>query len=399
MQSTAERPIDALAVLARSRATGELIATSPGAETHLYLHGGRVVWGIDSRRPDGFAERLHDAAGVAHETLREVLDECRRGRLAVAETLVAWGLTSIDGLRLAMLEHLRDTLTTLSRDRAATAFFLARAWPEPDRRLAFALDELGLESPRPAGDEGGSSSLARAAADRFDGLLWVEVHDDAACIDAAPASESSRVPSSVARSTLGDGADFLAVVARDLKLFGTAARDGGAVWCRVADGATLGGAIAALSGLDCLPERRSIVPQPRLLASAWRSGETPWLRSLERVAARGHEVLGALVLDPGGTRIAGLGYGELSADVCVALCRRRAAALVDVRSITDDARPQLVTGEPSVWCFGAIVAEGPDPADVTTAWLLVDRSASQGLGWSYLGALVHDLSSNPHASA
>lgn len=384
--STAEHPIDRLVALAARRATGELVSISPTGETHLYLQQGRIAWGIDSRCPQSFAGQLQITAGIADEMLREVVDECRRGRLSLTATLVEWGLTSVEDLRRALRVHLRDTLATLAHDDGGESFFLARTWPPDDATFTFDLVDLELDTSAPQGHASTRASLAARVRARVDGLAWAEELEGDRLVDADPPTTMPRTPKDLVGATLLDGAEFAAAHASDASLFGIATHGERSLWCRVSERSTLGGALSAIATIDGVLDRRPHAPRPRPATPTWVAGDPELLATLREFCARGHEVLGAIVLHDGLEMRAGLGYDALVPDDCLALVRRRCVALQGATARSIGMR-RMVTGESSVWCFGAAL----EHSDSLTLWLTVDRSATQGLGWTYLATLANAL--------
>lgn len=91
-----DEPLKILASLVERNVSGELICASPEAEIHVFLKRGRIAWAIDSRRPAAFADGLVEI-DLDAETLREVIETCRRENLPLGETLVGWGLLSWEG--------------------------------------------------------------------------------------------------------------------------------------------------------------------------------------------------------------------------------------------------------------------------------------------------------------
>lgn len=388
-------PISRLTMLAEQRATGELVAASSTGETHVYLQRGRIAWATDSRIPEGFAGHLQEVAGLAADTLREVTDECRRGRLPLGETLVSWGFATPESLRLALHRQLRDALAMLSDERGTETLFLPRDWPTHDAELTFGLDEVIATPVSPVRADPTADETAAMLRDRVDGLAWVEVFDADVRVDADPPDAAVRT-APVLRAILGDGADFVVLREGGHSEVGMGSQ-GRSLWCHIAEAATLGGTLTALPDVGGVlrPAVPPKVPM-RSIAPCWTLGEGALLSALAAFVGRAQDVVAAVVFtDATDEPVAGVGHVSSGADVFASIARRRRAAL-DVELATG--RPEsrsMVTGErmtaapesaapdpgtPDCWCFGARLAA---PAEVTL-WLFLDRACAQGLGWAYL---------------
>lgn len=382
-----EHPFAKLSALADGHATGELIATSTGGETHVFLHRGRVAWATDSRRPNAFARHLQ-SVGIGGEVLREVTEECRRGRLPLVETLVAWGLATAEDLRAALQQQLREMLELLRVDDRGQTLFLARDWPSYDSSLTFdvddlvataAHDELQVRS-RLLGPELGPGLAQRVRA-RVDGLTWVELLERDRIVECEPSSDEPRTPAEVL-AALSDGAELVAVQSDSECLLGIAIADSRTLWCRCDASTRLGSIFAPLAMLTGFADASSRAATPTTGAAAWSSGDpsSPWAATLDAFTARAHEVLAALVLDASGRAVAAVGRAPLDPQRCIELANRRRPAIV-VEPHGTAASRAMVSAEGSTWCFGTRLDDGH------TGWILLDRSTAQGLGWTYLSVL------------
>jgi hypothetical protein len=120
----------------------ELICVSASIEIHVYLQAGRVAWALDSEHPLAFAGQLQESGGIDPTALREVVASCRRERLPLGETLVAWGLSTWDGVRACLRHQIQLALRALGAVDAAETVFLSRTYRAYDERLTFDVHEL-----------------------------------------------------------------------------------------------------------------------------------------------------------------------------------------------------------------------------------------------------------------
>lgn len=73
-------PLAILVELSEARMSGELICASDEAEVHVYLQHGRIAWATDSTHPFAFTRRLREITAIENDTLREILEACKRER-------------------------------------------------------------------------------------------------------------------------------------------------------------------------------------------------------------------------------------------------------------------------------------------------------------------------------
>ena len=106
-------PVTRLCELAEAGATGELVCVGAGFEAHVFLQAGRVAWATDSTHPFAFASHLQRIAKIDVPTFRQVVEECRREKLPLGETLVAWGLATWDQVRAALTHQIGEAVALL----------------------------------------------------------------------------------------------------------------------------------------------------------------------------------------------------------------------------------------------------------------------------------------------
>lgn len=382
-----DHPLERLAALSNRRATGELVAASEAAETHVYLHAGRIVWATDSRRPQGFARQLLLTAGIPADTLREVTEECRRCGLPLGETLISWGLVSAADLRLALERQLSETLALLRADDPLPTLFLARDWPSYDTGPTFTLADL-----LPSSAEGTLTDDEPAAAVRVrvDGLVWVERFDGDRRVDVDPAADAPRTSAALLNATLVDDARFVAVRHADGCTLGLQTGGRSSLWCQLADESRLGGVLAALAIGGGATDRRPPSTEARAPDPVWTIGDAddPGLACILGFVRRAQEVVAVVLVDEDQAVSPRAGVGFIPAERCVGVARRRRGALVDAGGALEGTA--MVSDEGDLWCFGArLWADGRSTG--RTVWIFLDRGNAQGLGWTYVTALARSL--------
>jgi hypothetical protein len=407
---TVARPLDALITHAKSGASGEFVCAAKLGEIHVYLQKGKIAWATDSKHAFAFASYLQAAAGIDKNTFRQVVEECRREKLPLGETIVAWGLTTLEGVREALFHQVEQALRLLSSVDTGQALFLERVYRKYDERLVFHVSEFldvlepseALPSPLAESQPPPSahcSDLARQLRSSVEGLSWVEVLKNDQVVDADPVAQSGRVASRLARSTLLDGADFIAVRSACSSVLGLSLSESRSVWCRIIADSTFGAVVSAIWSVAGVSEQAFSCAPPAKHSKAWSIGaeSSATNEAIRMFLTRASDVLGTIVLANNATKepVAGYGCGALEIDRCLDVARRRRHSL-GLALTTDDGQCALdsigfdlrtmVSGERSLWCYGAeIEPEGE------TLWLFLDRKNSQGLGWAYLTALTRAL--------
>ncbi len=389
-------------------ASGEFICACDAAEVHVYLQRGRIAWATDSEHRFAFASHLQEVAGIGAEEFRHVVEECRRDKLPLGETLVAWGLVSWEGVRRSLSHQIELALTLLTRIERGQAVFLERTYGSYDERLTFDLrDFVSAEKPSrpsapaalpPMSDRPGLAQHVRRS---IDGVLWVEVFDGERIVEAEPEVRGARLPAALVRTTLLDGADFVAMRSARSSVVGVGLSDKRSLWCRLSADSTFGSVVSAVASIAAPVDKAIEAPPPRPDVIAWAVGAHEPDDAIGAFMHRANDVLGAIVLDGDSASdpIAGCGSSALGAEPSVDIARRRARSFQGTHLPADREDKELgsmgfflremVTGERACWCFGAEL----DPSTGHTLWLFLDRRTSQGLGWAYLSALARTLRS------
>jgi hypothetical protein len=181
-------PREVLREALASGRSGEVVVRRGDDVGRVYLIDGHVGWAVAS----GSTARVEEIvryAGVTlgDDTVRELIDECRRTGAHFADVLVSWGLLGAGDARECVRRFVADQLTTLLASEGAVALFLpkARAY---GGGLRFAWSEVGGATipPRPLVDAGGpapslawigAATVLAAEVERIDGVVGVVALD------------------------------------------------------------------------------------------------------------------------------------------------------------------------------------------------------------------------------
>lgn len=401
-----------IAVLAKEQASGELICASDSVEVHVYLQRGRVAWATDAAQPLAFTRYLLERAQIDVEVFREILDSCRREKRPIGETLIAWGVATKEEVRDALRHQIELALALLHQCGHVQTLFLKRTsqFADYDAELTFALEELlvktGPQMPMTrsrlmaaiAVDGPAAPPLLRLRA-QLDGIEWAEVLEGTTSLEWFPeASQKPRSASDLAKNTLLDGSELVAMRNGSSTLAGVALSPTRSLWCLVDDKHTVGELISALSSF----QTEHVFPPTEPTTNAgrlWSFGpslpvvDTAMRELLERVP----ELSGLFITDPATPKSTyGVGRMTVSSQDLITLIERRAHAFVQ-RSATAEASEvdgegmtarRAMTAESQFLLYAAEIVIGDRPRFV---WLTLDRSSSKGIGWGYLTTLSRTM--------
>jgi hypothetical protein len=415
------RPIDVLEAVSRREASGELICASATAEVHVFLQRGRIAWATDSEHPFAFTRYLQKTAQIDAEAFRDILESCKREKRPLGETLVSWGVATPEEVRDALRHQVVLALEVLCTGGPAQTLFLdrTRQFSQYESSLTFELNEIlpgactgpdvgVVASPTPSIEPGPGSAVpeqyARRLLDSVEGVLWAELLEATRVLDAAPEpARSDRFPREIVERSVLDGAQLVALRSPEGTLAGVALPDTRSLWCRLAVDATVGAAVSALAAFGQTDRNADGGAELGSGATtAWTGGasEGQAADELRGFLARAPEALCALVTSHGDDAWwSGAGAGGIAPEWALDLVHRRARVL-GVGSVFEELAPRaddeegvgfrfrsMMSAERRVWCFGADLETRPR----RTLWLLLDRRASQGLGWAYLTSLSRQL--------
>lgn len=415
---TTKDAISEIVDLAAGNASGEFICATSSLEVHVYLQAGRVAWATDSKHPFAFAKYLQESARIDDDTFRQVIEDCRRDKLPLGETLVKWGLVSEEGVRDALRHQIRQAFDELLAAPTCHALFLDRGYSGYNPRLTFDVHEFLAASSSQVRDEPpqsrvsieGRSGFARQLRESIDGLSWVEVLEGEALVDGDPAGANARTPLCVLRTSIHDGADFVAIRSAQGSLVGLGAAGERSLWCRLSADSPFGAAVSTLWTITSTGRRSNVssVSRPGPVTHFAGDEHGPLTSEMRGFLERAPEVLAAVVLDAGDRSVPTVGFAvpEVEVDRCLTIARKRSECLSCQLWMGSDNRERsldsvgfylktMVSGEGNLWCFGAEL--GVDPPE--TLWLFLHRGCSQGLGWAYLSTLYRALSHVPNRAS
>ena len=402
-----ERPLSTLDRLIGQRASGELICAAPDLEVHVFLQRGRVAWCTESGKPFAFTRKLTELTDLDRDTFRQILDECRRDRLPLGETLIQWRVASIEQVREALRHQIVDALESLVNESEVQVLFLERSreFAEYDEALTFELDDVlpdaatsreTIDADRSRDDD--LDARLQRFCDEVTGLAWAGVVQRGTSLAWHPSTKPrAETIARLSEFSLDACADFVAVRAGLGTVIGAALadRDGG-VWCGLGVDSTIGAAVSALTEIFPLDDKpaEGIMSTPEIDSD----GDSPAAATVFAFMERARDVLGVALVDRDGSSPYRAVRGGPGLRDALTPLERRLPILEAADHLNDlwpgerdddfgSAPTSVVTGEGPLWCFGAELTCGPSD----TIWLLTGRGTSQGLGWAYLSALGRQL--------
>jgi hypothetical protein len=396
--------LSAIQSLASRAATGELICASSDLEVHVYLQRGRIAWATSSKAELAFSRDLLRRTGVDKETFREIIEDCRKSRRPLGETLVAWGLATREDVRESLRLQMQHALSTLEgRDDVATIFLeRGERYTSYDTELTF---EIGDVLPEPRARR---SSAPPNLIDHVLGVLpdvrWIEVQRAEHVELLHPASSSPRASTrAVGSIAFGQDVDVVAVRVGLGCLLGLAYDRDRTVWLCPDRETSIGAVLAAIGTL-----LRSSEPRPGRPFGAPSSvgdGCDSCRRAVSDCLERLPELAAVTIHDPHGCDVACYrdGFDFLTA---TELQSRRSKILRLDDIVQDVSHPRdtqvdaygisnrsLLLGRHDEWHLACAVPDGTD----RTLWLTTSRHASLGLVWALMTATVRELARVPCA--
>jgi hypothetical protein len=395
----AEIPWHTLQHLVGAGATGELIIASDAIEIHVYLLDGRLAWATSSTARNEFLRRLVEIHGIASDVLRDVIEECRRTRGRLGETLITWGVATAEQIRDALRGQIEEALAAAVSHPGARCLFLPRRL-EYAMELTFALSELAIEEDAAAAVRT-SDTAEKVVTTVLDGVpdaLWVEVIEEGEVV--ARALRGTIRPTAAVeqlqRLVIDHEIDALTLrsTAHGAVLGQCLPGLPAAVWCAVGGGAKLGVTSAVLASAV---GARAVVPAPEPADEPWHEIVDPSARLGPSVFAgatrtRDELVAGFALGDSGGPT--GVWRGGLSLEDHAAWARRLAPALATpIRDAFSRAVGSLLYDHVALRAVvGTTAYYGTRiPNSSIAVWLVLRTWASQGLGWALLQTVARQV--------
>lgn len=389
-------------------ATGEYVCVSARGELHVFLQRGRIAWATDSSAPLAFRRYLLDHTLLTPEILADVLESCRRDRLPLGETLIAWKVATFDDIRAALRCQIDRALVTLEALDEGRTIFLERTreFAMYNSELTFALNEFVEErsgvrdSSVVAIAGGGILERVRTAIPELSCAL---VFEREAVVESTSETAIARVPPSIIAQSLDDGADVLALRSLRGTVIGTSLPSRGRyVAARLPADVAFGPALATLCttcGVEPALRRATSVQRAALRAMGGDGddGRPRIADAARRFLEQAGECVAAVVLE--GEHVAGAARADLDSATISRIASRRARLLArELPSDSNDVNAleqlgyslrSVMTGEGAILCFGI------ELDTQRTAWLFMDRACAQGLGWAYLLSFSRQLHALP----
>jgi len=392
-----DTPWDTLRRLVDTASTGELIIASDAVEIHVYLLDGRLAWATSSTAHNDFLRRLVDDHGIASDVLRDVIEDCRRTRGRLGETLIALRLATAAQIRDALRGQIAESLVTAANHPGARCLFLPHRLPYAPE-LTFELAALAIDAAAARRSSDTAHRVVSAVLDGVPDALWVEVADRGEVIADAvrDTARAVAVVDGLQRALADHPIDAL-TLRRTVHASVLGQRLPGlqaAVWCAVGSGARLGVTSAVLASAVGAPH-----PAPDSDAA-----DEPWQETFDAAARFGASVIAgatrhrgelvagfALGLRGGPT---GVWRGSPGLDVhagwahrlapLLAVATRDAASRSIGALIYDRVALRAVVGRAAY--YGTLLPDG-----ATAVWLVLRTWASQGLGWALLQTVARQV--------
>lgn len=126
---------------AAAEGDGELVIRDRDTTARVFLHRGKVAWAHVSDDPSGLFDILDPERGMDQDAVRGVVEECRRTRARLSDTLVRWGLVDRARLRDCLLAWTSRKIAGVRQFSNPQSLFLpaVRSYAED---LLFDLEEL-----------------------------------------------------------------------------------------------------------------------------------------------------------------------------------------------------------------------------------------------------------------
>jgi len=406
------------------KASGEFIVASNDLEVHIYLQNGRIAWSTSSASRFAFARYLIEHCGVDGEALREIVQECRRTKKPLGETLIQWGVATPEQVRDALRSQIADAVQSLAGVRNASNLFLQRqgGYDSYSSELTFELDEIlnvtlavddsnaPQAAPSPKVASGGTQSADTAVisqlTETLQDIIWAEMlRDGKVTASYSNMKDGKLATRKLSELTLGADADFAALRCMSGSIVGMAGETAETqVWCAMGPEATFGTAVSEMSEIVGLKSITGKNTHAASNAPNWSvdTGNDAVDRGwLDDVMSKSGELLSVAAIDEGSFTWRayrdGIPFDEFRQTLTHALGVFSVAQENGLWTGDDPVDPRamaffgraLVLGDASVWHF--VIETSTNP--LRYLWMSVDRCMSQGFGWALISALQRQLKS------
>ena len=390
-------PIEQLISLAEEGASGEIVVAGEALEVHVFLVDGKVAWATSSNAPNALTRNLIEMCGLDSQAIKEVVEECRRTRRPFGETLVEWGVATLDQVREALRRQVAGSVSTLYEAARAESVFLPRKVAYK-AELTFPLDDVLEHGEAPGPAQAPVDARVATLLKTLPDAQWARQHQPnieapqpegdlerlAAVLDANSAA------SMTLRSTLG------------AVLGASVAREPAWLFCGLPPATSLGMAQVLLAHAAGAAVDDEATPAPKKIGEVVRREAVEVVSSLDPVEAamaRSEQLQAVLVLDTESDSCASVYREGLDIEGIAALAKTVYGQVPDslsnllsspnddIGSVIDE-HITLSVSQEGLWHFATEPREGPGKV----VWLVVDRSASQGFGWALLTSIARQIS-------
>jgi hypothetical protein len=387
--------------------TGEFVLATPSSEVHIYLQRGRFAWATASAHPYEFRRHLQRRCHIDDETMREVIEFCRRERRPLGETLVAWNLATVEDVRASLTHQLRLALRAATAHDDVASLFLERPqFLEYDERLTFSLEELQcgdasavtrMPPPVPLPIATPAPREARAAPSLLAAAPWLTnvcVFRGGALVEDLPSEPGVARPSPELVQLLDRaGCDFAAVRGASEDVLGARVAEHTYVFASTASLTHSGATLQTLRRAGWRPpeqhEDRGGVAPP-----SWRVGATAQASWLPELLGYDREILAVAVSDARGALQQAVGRPSLAPELVATWLAERLVPFAELAAgLVAGAGAHFALGDAGCWAFVAPVGTAQH------ACVLAHRRSPQGLGWAALNAQLRLLGAQTHGGA
>jgi hypothetical protein len=243
-------PLPTLCEVCEQKRTGEFIVATGAREMHVFVREGAVAWATDSAEPASFSRMVKRACGIDDASLEEILQECRRSRIPLGETMVSLGLATEQQVHSALETQSRAVVRAIAALEQASFMFLERpAYLAYRADLTFDLTELLTEQ---------TADVAPAVASSEPAPSWFRALRDLPAYSWSCECTGERILShqrgvhrevpDVTHELEFAGATFVALRTQSHCLVGARFDESRWGWCRIDHGGALAAVVAAFAG-------------------------------------------------------------------------------------------------------------------------------------------------------